>query len=313
MKFIPLLLLFTIQLVQARNVTHLAESDVDYFRAVNSNSGYSNSSEALFLLMIFEASSGGGTAESSPHKTYVPLNDQSANLTDAEKQLENNVLSNSVTSLPGVTAADNLEVILRTLISVDEDSTSTEIHVLMENNSGNWSKLELETAVTYDGEARNWRLTIDLNTVCTEISTTECENIKNNSESGKEEIVSFYVLSSTGTFNLGQEYDPATYTGGIFYDVYLSDKVPTGNLTLTNLERGDGRLTITVSGGSSITNMTDPIIFRSYVFDGATGSTEVQSAGGTTIQTDSPVRDGDIVVKESFQWDNLHIINRSSE
>lgn len=277
----------------AVTVTHYAESDVNYFRAANSN--ISSTSESGWLSMVFEASSGGGTAKTSPHVAYVPMSDDSGG---GDDQINNNILSNS-TIMPSLTSAtDTLNVFLRILVETTTTASESEtLQVALEDDSGDFRKIN--TTVS-EYSTNLWRLTIDLQTACSShgSSVQECTDLQTQTDGGKEETLKFYVFGSETIAVTGDIVDTSTFTGGLYYSVNVSDKIPAGTLTLTSIEKGDTRLTLKVTGGNSITNMSSSIIYRSVVFKNATGSTTAQGEGvSDIIQSDTAVREGSIEVK----------------
>jgi hypothetical protein len=291
MKFGLLLFSLLTNVCLGATVAHYAESDVNYFRAANTN--VNSTGEAGWLSMVFEASSGGGTAESSPHVAYVPANDTSG----SDDQSANNILSNN-TIMPTMTSgtlAANLRILVQTTPASGESET---VQVALEDDSGDYRKINT-TVSEYSTDL--WRITIDLATACSSngSSVQECTDLQTQADGSKEETLKFYVFASDSIAVTGDIVDPTSgFTGGIFYSVNFSDKVPSGTLTLNSITKGDGRLTLNVSGGNSITNMSSSIIYRSVIFQNATGSTTAQGEGvGDIIQSDTAVREGSIEVK----------------
>ncbi len=291
-----ILLLFTLMTNVCYGTTtlaHLAESDINYFRAGDSTTKY--------LEMVFEASSGGGTVESSPHKVYVPLND----LTVTVDQANNNILSDS-SAMPSLSTGDVLSTYLRTLVVATNTAGEDEKVYVAFKGSSSSSFTQAVPGVTttqYDTTNNYWEVVINLETLCTATyKPQECTDLKGSADGSKAETFTFYVWSTTLDLSAN---DGATitvsdsgYTGGIFYQVNISDAIPVGTQTLSSIEKGDTRLTLNVTGGNSVTNMTTSIAYRSVVFSGVAGGQSAQSANVTNIiQNDTIVKEGKIDVK----------------
>jgi len=274
----------------AITVSHLAENDVQYFRAGDTSSNFNT--------MVFEPSSGGGTAESSPHKTYVPLSDLSGSV----DQPNNNILSDS-SSIPSLSAGDVFSFYFRILVDADVTAAEDEIVQVAFYDGSNYYNLDALTnslsASQYNTTESYWELIVNIEEACnTTNKPQECTDLRNSSDGTKTETLKFYVFGSTTDFADGDVVTPSSVTGGIFYEVSVSDAIPSGTVTLDSITKGDGRLTLNVSGGNSVTNMSSSIVYRSVVFTNAAGSSSAQAEGvSDIIQSDTAVKEGQIEVK----------------
>ncbi|MCO4793655.1 MAG: hypothetical protein KC493_08090 [Bacteriovoracaceae bacterium] len=290
MKFLVLPFIFFTSFVYGASVAHLSESDVNYFRAANSN--VNTTGESGFLEMIFEISGGGGTAESSPHVAYIGTNDTSG----ADDQSNNNILSNSAV-MPNITGS-TINVDMRILVSTTPTSGENEIvQVALEDDSSDFKKV---TTTVSEFTTDQWRITIDVATACGDVgSAQECTDLISAADGSREETLKFYVYASETVTPIGDTVDPTSgQTGGIFYSVNFSDKIPDGVLTISSITKGDQRLTLNFTGGNSVTNMASSIIYKSIVLNGVAGGQKVQTAGVANILvSESPVREGALDVK----------------
>ncbi len=243
----------------AQTVGPLAENDEIIFRA-------SRSSADTYLTMVLEKPTGNGATESDPFETWVPI-DATLNAGDAQDK-QTIITPNS--DLPVITSGGGLvSVHLRFLVYVTNDTAETYEVVAAAKKEDN-SFLAINVTAVDLGEDQ-FQIDINMdqtNGLCQELGSA-CTSFTEAAIGSREKDFIIYIYATTGPLlSYGSTVDPSgSHSGGIYYKVNMSDKVPTKSLTLSSIQKGDGRLTMNFSGGLSIGNMTDELFYKTLIYD----------------------------------------------
>jgi hypothetical protein len=277
--------------LNAQTVAALAESDDYIFRASNSSSG-------TFQEMIMDdPSANDGTKESDPFIAWIPTDTASGG------QLNYTILSSS-TSMPNITAAV-ANIHLRLLIQVNNTS-GTAYFIYGGAHDGSSTFSLFTTSATSLGNDQ-WQIDINFGLaqsgLCVEIGT-ECTSFLSLTDGTREDEFLFYIYATFDSTvpSPGSTVDPGgAMSGGTYYKLKISDKIPTGNLSLDTITKGDAQLTLNYSNGSSIGNMIDGTGYKTVIFDYNVNLTNnTPQSAGINIGTARATHNGQIYSLENF-------------
>lgn len=288
--------------LQAQTVAALAENDDYKFRA-------SRSSVGTFIEMVMDDPSGDGTSESDPFETFIPIDTQSA--TGDVQDTQTTVASPNNAVLPFITSGGSSNSVhLRLLVAITNNTGDTYTVQAAGKNGSSWEAFKITPT---DLGSDQYQVDIDFGTtdgMCAAIGT-DCSNFISGTAGGREDDFIIYIFARKTVTPLGDAVDPSSgESGGIFYKVNMSDKVPTVNLTLSSLTKGDKRLTLNFSGGASVTNMSSDIFYKTIIYDYNKNSSNTtpqtagltisaaRTAGGDIHAFEDPKREGAIAARD---------------
>lgn len=242
---------------------------------------------ASFTLVV-DSPSGDGTSESAPAKTYVPI----LNTAHATSNEDYNTYSSAAALPEGADASDSGLGTLKFYLDTASVSGTEYLHVAIKDSSSSVYKVLSSVAVTANESAKAYDLTIS--DMCSaSAADLSCETIfEDDAPTSTVDALIYFFISGTQTAD-SDPIDPGTSTGGIYYKVYLSNKIYDSNtITMSNLTKGDSRLTAIFQGFS----FTD--LYRVMAIDFTAGcSTVPGTATGTRIETDLTTTSGEAIIK----------------
>lgn len=273
-----LCLLISTQLWAGASTTVRLKSDIDLVV-----SGMTNRS---FNLNSAKPSGDGGT-ESSPAKVYVPMNNPSVTAA-------NYFMAGGVTDLysPG----QSLYTISFPLY-LNATSSDFYLYVSVKDGSNGYKLAAKYLGGPFNGTTNSTiPFAISVKSLCDQLSG-DCANF--NTVSGTEKTYMAYFFLSTATpasLALGTVTDPATYTGGLYFQVNMSNRIYQSSQVSPSISRaraGDGRLILEYDSNASILKpkAVRVVSFGENPPGGATDLQPIQtafSAGGTLVTTEYP-------------------------
>jgi len=226
---------------------------------------YASTSAVPTTSMVSEApsSSAVGNAEDNPIVSYIPLNG-----TDSQSNFT--IISDS-SKLPGlVTSGGTVDSFIMIRLLVDNDSsTDLNVNVAVQDDSSYESfnlltsdSARLVAANTDDVEVY---AIFSLDDLCEQ---TGSNDVCSGTNDMQEDLLVYFYLDE----NKESNSSVTTSENGLFLKLKISNKIPENNFTLSELKKGDNRLTAVLSDGDDITQMGDDI-YQLYVFR-YSGSTE---------------------------------------
>jgi hypothetical protein len=249
-------------------VIPLAENEDFIFRA-SSSLGDISTYQQMFME---DPSSGGGASESDPFVVYIPIDTDDASPFD---QAEYSILTTSATmpnvlaTVPGIHFKFYAEITnftSETIQAAAFDGTDYKDFTITPASLGNDQYL----------------ISVDFDLMCDEIGTN-CSSFLSTTDGARESDFTFFIYASTTNATPGTTINTSS-VDGVFYKINLSDKIPSGVITTTSMTIGDENLTLNFTGGDTITEMDDTIIYRLLMYDFATGTADTTNS---PIQTAS--------------------------
>ncbi len=276
-----LLLIWSAQLFAGTSTTVRLNPDIELVVTGTTNTGLTlNSIEP----------SGDGTSESAPAKIYVPMEGTSAGNADY-------FLDSGVTSLysPSAVYPINLPLYLNTT------SSDFYLYASIKDGSNGYKLAVKHGSGPFNGTTNsNTNFPFTIKAICDQL--TDCSNFT--TTNGTEKSYLLYIFFSTATPNslaLGTVTDPASYTGGMYFEVNMSNRIYTAaqvTPVISNIRQGDARLILEYTSNGSILKPKAVRVFkhgpsspaggspiRSYDGNGSLTSTEYPfaSAGQVTV------------------------------
>lgn len=268
-------MIWTAQAFAASSTTVRIKQDIDLVVPATTNKTFDlNSVEP----------SGDGSSESAPAKVYVPMNSPSATAA-------NYLLAAGVTDL--FSPSQSAYTISFPLYL---NSTASDYYLYASVKDGtNGYKLAFKHGTGPYNSVTNSSVTFPLNIkeLCDQLS--DCSNFTTTGNTEKAYMVYFFFSTTTpASFALGTVTDPATYTGGIFFEVNMSNRIYTSSQiapSISKIRPGDGRLIVEYTSTGSILK---PKAVRIFNFGETSpgGAVDLQpaqtsyTAGGTLVTTE---------------------------
>ncbi len=244
------------------SVIPLAESEDYIFRALDSDGDISTYQE----MIMDDPSSGDGASSDDPFVVYIPIDTNDASPSD---QAEYTVLTAS-SSMPKITA--NVPAIhLKFYVEIIDYNSET-IQAAVYNGSEYKDFTISPTSLGSD----QYLVSINWSSMCDEIGTN-CSSFLSLADGLREDDFTFFVYASTTDATPGTTIDTSSVTG-VYYKLNMSDKIPSGAITVSSMVIGDENLTLNYSNGSSITEMDDSIIYKLLMYNHNTGASDTSNS-----------------------------------
>lgn len=229
--------------------------------------------DTTFLLNSVE-SSGDGTSESAPDSVYVPM--QSSSVADQADYFLAKGTNNTFDYL--FDATDTSDVITFPLY-LNVSTTDKYLYAAVKDGSTTPYKL----AKAYGSVLRNLTnaaisFPVSPQHLCSRLTTDCSTGVFAPSSTGsteKEDILVYFFLATDISIAPGADIDPTTYSGGIYFKVFMSNRIyPNLTITVTSARPGDKRAILVYSADSTILK---PDHVR--VFDSGTTPTAILPLG----------------------------------
>ncbi len=209
-------------------------------------------------------SSGDGTSSSSPFRGYVPVYSDGG----GPNQRDYVILENPA-GMPEASASD-INLAIRFAVEITNNSSDDPlIPRAAIRSDGNYFVVPLianPSSIPTGDIERLTNLTFNFGQACNTVSNT-CDNFLNSSDGNRQRDFLVYFFATDEDLSIGDQISLDNYTNGIFYEFRLSDRVPTGSLSINQLNRGDGRLFLEFSGGQSINQMGSSLRHQTMIID----------------------------------------------
>jgi|GEM_PF-4600300 len=254
-----------------------------------------NTSGSLLSMVIEKPASGSGEQESDPFVTYIPLGDGTTQK-----------LCTSVSNGNLLPRAPSGASFIQMTLHLRNDSGVTQTLYAAVKDGSNYEVFTQTSTITV---ASSVSTVTEVNPVFT--LTNVCANQSNScttiasatADGSREGELIIYFFLDSAVRNAGDVI--STNDDGIFYTLKISDKLPSGTYSLSNLRKGDSQVVATLSGGDSMTqmgsNLSKTIVFR-YTVSGDQAAqcpqTPILASQGSILQTENPVTVGDLTVRE---------------
>lgn len=212
-----------------------------------------------FFTLRYERPGGDGTSEEAPGKVYVPIDPDTTTQTT---QNNTHFYTNASNGLPGLNKANSNKGYLRVRLDVRNDlGEQAKLWVAAKDDSdtyrvfGRTGDGALNHLGTFsDGTETTAFFTIELADLCytpLTFMSTACGVFNGATSTSKDLTLYLFLDAATRDYADDKDIDPASLTNGVYMRVYLSSKTLEGTLvTLVELTKGDGRISISYAGAN---------------------------------------------------------------
>lgn len=196
---------------------------------------------------IGSSSNSDGSSESSPARVYIPMDGPLVGAND-----EVNFFT-----VPGVTTLFNATNVAYTVsfpLYLNTTSNDYYLYMMIKDSVGTY-KIAGYVAAPFNGVTNvNYNFVISPATLCNQ--TTDCLNFASLSNTEKT-YMSYFFFSTTapGSLPIGTTSTPGSYTGGMYYEINMSNRVYTAaqvTLNINEIRPGDRRVIVKYSSSASI-------------------------------------------------------------
>lgn len=194
---------------------------------------------ATFSLIVDEPS-GDGTSETAPAKTYVPIRSTAG----SEDNTNYSTYGASATSLPsGTSISDFSNAIIRFYFDTASVSGTEYLHAAIKDTGS--TDYEVVTSVAVTADENDKAFDVEIEELCQRATADlDCTNLLNTSAPSEVQDATVYFYIGSTQDGVGNTIDPASRTGGVYHQVFLSNRVyNTNTINMSDLVKGDGRLT----------------------------------------------------------------------
>ncbi len=241
--------------------------------------------------LVVDSPSGDGTSEAAPAKVYVPIQ----NNLNADASLRNTEYSTYTprTNLPTGDPVGSITGTLRVSLDTSGFVAGDFLHVAIKDSSSSVYKVLKNQAIAGDEVGKIFDFTVA--SMCSAgAGDLDCTGIINtaNPTSVLDGLVYFFIGSQEGN---GNTIDPSAKAGGVFYNIFLSNRIYTNTITLGSLTKGDSRLTA-VYQGFNFENLNNIVAFDF----GANGCETIYGTAallGTSYITEQKATSGEAAIK----------------
>ncbi|MBK22698.1 MAG: hypothetical protein CME70_01725 [Halobacteriovorax sp.] len=241
--------------------------------------------------LVVDSPSGDGTSEVAPAKTYVPV--KSDNGTTNSQNYS--TFGTTAVNLPTAVAVGSaMTGTLRFTLDLASVGAGEFLHAAIKDSGSTAYKVLTSTSVTVDQVGKTFDIT--LASMCgASAADLDCANLLSNSSPSTTQDALVYFYIATGPDGNGNTIDPASRTGGVYYEVNLSNRVYNNTITLSDLAKGDARLTASYQGF----NFEELNSIVAFDFGANACQTLFSNtiSQGTAYATDSTVSSGEAAIK----------------
>lgn len=220
---------------------------------LNPDIGYAvNGTTNITFTLGSTAPSGDATSDSAPAKVYVPMDGPAETAFPSEPYDEAKYFSEpGVTTL--YTAADAVHTVNFPLY-LNATATNFYLYAAIKDNTGATYKVAKQFSNTpFNGTTNlNQEFPVTIAAFCAQL--TDCTNFA--TVSGTEKTyLTYFFFSTTSGLAIGSVIDPTVATGGIFFQLNMSNRVyPAASITpsISEVRSGDKRIIIAYSSNANI-------------------------------------------------------------
>jgi hypothetical protein len=264
--------------------------------------------DATFSLYVDEPS-GDATSEEAPAKVYVPIHNQSITLHDEYFSLYGN---GGLTTLFDTTDEDH-KIHFPLTVS---PSASRYLYAVAKSPNQTGYKLIAKYASTI-ASVQDISFSISPKEICAQFST-DCNGFDPLSSNDTSPLTYklYFFVSATG-IGIGETVDLATYTGGVYFDVSMSNRVYSTSeivVSITDSKKGDARVILNYSANNTMTDFKKVVVFKhdftpvsdnlpigSYSGDGALLDRDFQANQSGELTVNELVNDTPVILSIGLQ------------
>lgn len=243
------LLLWSVQVFSAAVTTVRLNPDIDLT--------VTGTTTTTFTIGSAEPS-GDATAESAPARVYVPMDGPLTGPGDEVKYFAEKEVS-------ALLDATNTAYKVNFPVYINATATTFYLYAAVKDIGNNY-KVAAIFPSTFNGSTNvNETFSINIKALCDQ--TVDCTNFAISTT--EKTYLSYFFLTSTAPTSLpiGTTIVPGSYTGGIYYEINLSNRVYSSSQiapSISKIRPGDGRVIVEYSADAS---MLKPKSVRLYKFD----------------------------------------------
>ena len=255
---------------------------------VNGKSGGSD-----YSLNLDKPSDGVGTSETDPLKVYVPIS--STAFTDTDGNSNNKYFSLYQSGITSIFDATNPAHVIHFPLTTSANSGTLYLYAATRVAAGSTTNTDYKVFKRYSNALSGTQdityFDISPLEICSlYVSGPDCTSIlpTNSANASKVTFEIYFFLSSTSNLT-NSTIVPASYAGGIFVNVLVSNKVyPNSSLNvfLTNPKKGDGRIIVDYDANSTMDSFKKILVFQHSTSTPAQTNQAIGAYSGSIINRD---------------------------
>lgn len=288
-KLIISLLLLVNFSAMADGKVRFAEPDED-IGSGNESIVQANDGGASFFYGHYEASSSDGTSVSSPSQAWLPFKNvsgQENNVTISNKNLVPNIGTIGAAQFQTLLRVTNTTGSDRFLYAAVQDPSNSSNYLIVSSANGPFSN--------NNSIVLGWQNVLLVN-LC---NAVDCTNLQTGT-TAKKNVNLYYFLDSQSNRGLLDSVTPSGFPDGVFLKLNMSVAIPSSDVRLNDLRRGDGRLTASFTGSTISEHRRTLAVVNnqtSGMNDGDTIQTVLAISGSEIIDLESTATSGEVTIK----------------
>lgn len=240
-----------------------------------------------FFSVEYSTPGGDATSSDAPGKVYVPVD---SNVQEPACGQSIQSCSHFRMSAAGGLPAMDGTAKLRIKLDLKNDlGESGRVYVAAKDTGDSDYKIfgkvsgDNSLATLNDGHESTTSLTMELADLCSlSFMGSNCTNLKTTKTTSINLMLYLFITEATSNFPNDYMIDPASETGGIYLQLFLSNKVPESEVSLVQVKKGDSRLALDFAGTSVVEMETIYAFYTTNVGDNPGDEFMSQVSGSVT-------------------------------